>query len=100
MSTPFPVVIFHNPECGTSRNALALIEAAGHKPQVIDYLKAGWTRGQLLALFAAANLSVRQALRESEAGAYPHLTDADDETLLAAMISHPILVQRPFVATP
>lgn len=100
MSAPFPVVIFHNPDCSTSRRALELIEAAGHLPEVIEYLKTGWTRGQLLALFAAANLSVRDALREKEAGAHPGLMDAGDEAILAAMVEHAVLVQRPFVATP
>ncbi|MEL6479769.1 MAG: arsenate reductase (glutaredoxin), partial [Pseudomonadota bacterium] len=58
------VVIHHNPDCGTSRNVLALIEAAGYRPAVIEYLKEGWVRPQLLALFAAAGLTPRQALRE------------------------------------
>jgi len=59
----FPVVIHHNPACGTSRNVLAIIKAAGYEPDVVEYLKTGWTRPQLLALFAAANLTPRNALR-------------------------------------
>ena len=55
----FPVVIHHNPGCGTSRNVLGIIRAAGYAPVVIDYLKEGWTRPQLLALFAAAGISPR-----------------------------------------
>ncbi len=99
----FPVVIHHNPECGTSRNVLGIIRAAGYAPVVIDYLKEGWTRPQLLALFAAAGISPRQALRvaRSPAGEMG-LTAADvtDNQLLDAMVAHPILVNRPIVCTP
>lgn len=97
------VVIHHNPECGTSRNVLALIEAAGYEPTVIDYLKTGWTKPQLLALFAAAGLTPRDALRVSKSPAVElGLThpDVSDEQLLDAMITHPILVNRPIVCTP
>jgi arsenate reductase len=59
----FPVVSHHNPGCGTSRNVLPVIRAAGEAPVVIDYLGEGWTRPQLLALFAAAGITARQALR-------------------------------------
>jgi len=99
----FPVTIFHNPECGTSRNVLAIIEAAGYRPTVVEYLVAGWTRPQLLALFAAAGLSARQALREtkSPAAELGLLADGVPEgQLIDAMIKHPILVNRPIVATP
>lgn len=97
------VVIHHNPECGTSRNTLAIIEAAGYEPTVIEYLKTGWTRPQLLGLFAAAGLTPREALRVSKSPAADMgLTDpdVDDEKLLAAMVEHPILVNRPIVCTP
>lgn len=96
------VVIHHNPACGTSRNVLAIIEAAGYRPQVIDYLKEGWTRPQLLALFAAAGLTPRTALRakKSPAAELGLLDPAvDDETILAAMLEHPVLVNRPIVCT-
>lgn len=96
------VVIHHNPACGTSRNVLRIIEAAGYEPIVIDYLAEGWTKSQLLALFAAAELTPRQALREtkSPAAALGLLEpDVSDETLLAAMVEHPILVNRPIVCT-
>jgi arsenate reductase len=99
----FPVVIHHNPDCGTSRNVLAIIEAAGYTPVVIDYLKEGWTRPQLLALFAAAGLTARQALRETKSPAADlGLLDpsVSDDNLIAAMIQHPVLVNRPLVATP
>ena len=99
----FPVVIHHNPDCGTSRNVLAIIEAAGYRPEVIPYLQTGWTRPQLLALFAAAGLTPRQALRETKSPAADlGLLDAEvaDEALLAAMVAHPVLVNRPIVATP
>lgn len=62
-------MIYHNPECGTSRNVLAIIEAAGYTPTVIEYLKAGWTKPQLLGLFAAAGLAPRTALRETKSPA-------------------------------
>lgn len=103
MSTNFPVVIHHNAECGTSRNVLAIIEAAGYSPVVIDYLREGWTRPQLLALFAAAGLTARQALRETKSPAVELGLLADgvtEEQLIAAMIQHPVLVNRPIVATP
>ncbi len=93
------IVIHHNPRCGTSRNVLAAIRASGTEPVVIDYLTEGWTRPQLLALFAAAGLTPRQALR-AKAPEAAGLEDADDETLLAAMIRHPVLVERPLVASP
>ena len=62
----FPVIIHHNPACGTSRNVVAITRAAGYDPVVIEYLDTGWTRPQLLALFAAAGLTPRQALREKK----------------------------------
>lgn len=99
----FPVVIHHNPDCGTSRNVLAVIEAAGYRPEIVDYLTSGWTRPQLLALFAAAHITPRDAMREKDAAKLaPDLLsdEADDADILAAMIKHPVLVQRPLVATP
>ena len=99
----FPVVIHHNPDCATSRNVLGIIRAAGYAPMVIDYLKQGWTRPQLLALFAAAGLTPRDALRVARSPAEEMgLTAADvtDDQLLDAMVAHPILVNRPIVCTP
>lgn len=96
------VVIHHNPDCGTSRNVLAIIEAAGYQPTVIDYLKTGWTKPQLLALFAAAGLTPRTALRTTKSPAAElGLLDESvaDERLLEAMIAHPVLVNRPIVCT-
>jgi arsenate reductase len=96
------VVIHHNPDCGTSRNVLAIIEAAGCKPTVIEYLETGWTRPQLEGLFAAAGLTPRDALRTSKSPAAElGLLDpaVGDEALLEAMIAHPILVNRPIVCT-
>lgn len=101
--TRFPVVIFHNPECGTSRNVLEIIRAAGREPIVVEYLQSGWTTPQLQALFAAAGLSAREALRTTKSPAAELSLLADDvreERLLQAMVDHPILVNRPFVATP
>lgn len=95
-------VIHHNPDCGTSRNVLAVIQASGTEPIVIEYLKTGWTRPQLQALFAAADLTPRAALRTSKSPAEElGLTDpsVSDDALLDAMIEHPILVNRPIVCT-
>ncbi len=103
MNARFPVVIHHNMECGTSRNVLAIIEAAGYSPVVIDYLREGWTRAQLLALFAAAGLTARQALRETKSPAAELgllQEGVTEDQLIAAMIQHPVLVNRPIVATP
>ncbi|MBK8209236.1 MAG: arsenate reductase (glutaredoxin) [Rhodospirillales bacterium] len=97
------IVIHHNPDCGTSRNVLAIIEAAGYAPTVIEYLRTGWTRPQLLGLFAAAGLSPRSALRTTKSPAAElGLLDpaVDAETLLAAMLEHPVLVNRPIVCSP
>ncbi len=101
--TDFPVTIFHNPGCGTSRNTLAMIEAAGYAPTVIDYLTTGWTRPQLEGLLAATGLTPRGLLRESGTPAAelglldPAVTDG---AILDAMLAHPILVNRPIVVTP
>ncbi len=97
------IVIYHNNACGTSRNVLAVIEAAGYAPVVIDYLQTGWTRAQLLGLFAAAGITPRQALREtkSPAAELGLLDDGvSDDVLLDAMVAHPVLVNRPIVCTP
>jgi arsenate reductase len=103
MSDFFPVVIHHNPACATSRNVLSIIEAAGYKPDVIAYLETGWTRPQLLALLAAAGLSPRQALRDTKSPAKDLgllEQDVTDAAILEAMLVHPVLVNRPIVATP
>ena len=101
--TDFPVTVFHNPACGTSRNVLAMVEAAGYRPEVVEYLKTGWDAGQLRRLFEEAGLTPREALREKEAAAMaPGLLEAgaSDEAILTAMAEHPVLVQRPIVRTP
>ncbi|KJF82111.1 arsenate reductase (glutaredoxin) [Photobacterium angustum] len=96
------VVIHHNPECGTSRNVLQIIQDAGYKPVVIEYIQEGWTKPQLQALFAAANLTPRTALRTSKSPAKElGLLDesVSDEVILEAMLEHPVLVNRPIVCT-
>jgi arsenate reductase len=96
------VVIYHNPDCGTSRNTLAILHAAGTLPTVINYLETGWTRAQLLGLFAAAGVTPREALRIARSPAEAMGLTApgvSDEVLLTAMVEHPILVNRPFVCT-
>lgn len=97
------VVIHHNPECGTSRNTLEMIRASGVEPIVIEYLKEGWTKPQLQALFASANLSPKEALRETKSPARELglLEDGiSDDIILEAMLEHPVLVNRPIVCTP
>ena len=96
------IVIHHNPGCGTSRNVLAMIEASGETPVVVEYLQTGWTRPQLLGLFAAAGLTPRTALRTTKSPAEElGLLDpsVDEEMLLAAMLEHPVLVNRPIVCS-
>lgn len=96
------IVIYHNPDCGTSRNVLQIIKDAGYRPVVIEYLQTGWTKAQLLGLFAAADLTPRAALRVSKSPAKElglleeSVTDAQ---LLEAMVAHPVLVNRPIVCT-
>lgn len=95
------IVMFHNPDCGTSRNVLRIITDAGYDPVVIEYLQTGWTRPQLLALFAAAGLTPRMALRTSKSPAEElGLLDeaVSDDALVDAMLDHPVLVNRPLVA--
>jgi arsenate reductase len=101
--TAFPVTIYHNPKCGTSRNVVAMVEAAGYAPTVVEYLKAGWTREQLLDLSRRSGLSVRELMREKGAPAEELgllKPEATDDAILAAMVEHPILVNRPIVVTP
>lgn len=103
MTAPFPITIYHNPECGTSRNVLAMIEAAGHIPQIVEYQKAGWTRPLLDRLLADMALRPRDILRTkgTPAADLGLLEPAvPDETVLTAMLAHPILVNRPIVVTP
>ncbi|WP_234186751.1 arsenate reductase (glutaredoxin) [Shinella sp. NM-101] len=95
--------IYHNPACGTSRNTLALIRAAGIEPFVIEYLQHPPTREQLATMIADAGLNVREAIRE-KGTPYAELgldnPDLTDDQLLDAMIVTPILINRPFVVTP
>lgn len=97
------IVIYHNPACGTSRNTLALLREKGFEPQVVEYVKAGWTREQLEALTEKMGVKARDILRERGTKAVElGLTDpaTSDEAIIAAMIMDPILVNRPIVSTP
>ncbi len=97
------IVIHHNHDCGTSRNVLSIIEACGYEPTIINYLNEGWTRPQLLALFAAAGLTPRSALRETKSPARElGLLEQGicDEVILQHMLRHPVLVNRPIVCAP
>jgi arsenate reductase len=99
----FPITIFHNPACGTSRNTVAMVKAAGYEPKVVEYLQAGWTREQLLDLSARSGLTVRELMREKGTPAEElGLLGATvfDDAILDAMVEHPILVNRPIVVTP
>ena len=103
MSDDFPITIFHNPACGTSRNTLAMIEAAGYAPTVVEYVKAGWTRVQLEGLVAAMGVTPREIMREKGTPAAElGLLDpaVGDDQILDAMVAHPVLVNRPIVVTP
>lgn len=103
MSETFPITIYHNPDCGTSRNVVAMVQAAGYAPVVIEYLKAGWTRAQLEGFLADIPASARDLLREkgTPAAELGLLEDGVGEAaILDAMVAHPILVNRPLVVTP
>ncbi|KDR90606.1 arsenate reductase [Agrobacterium sp. TS43] len=95
--------IYHNPSCGTSRNTLALIRAAGIEPTVIEYLREPPTREKLSRMIADGGLTVREAMRE-KGTPYAQLgldnPDLTDDQLLDAMMERPILINRPFVVTP
>ncbi|CUX32991.1 arsenate reductase (glutaredoxin) [Agrobacterium deltaense] len=97
------ITIYHNPSCGTSRNTLALIRAAGIEPTVIEYLREPPTREKLSRMIADAGLTVREAMRE-KGTPYAQLgldnPDLTDDQLLDAMVETPILINRPFVVTP
>lgn len=95
-------LIYHNPQCGTSRNTLAMIKASGEKPMVIEYLKTPPTRDELLDLIARMAISPRELLRR-KGTPYDELGLDDpslsDDALVDAMMAHPILINRPIVVT-
>jgi arsenate reductase len=97
------VTIYHNPDCGTSRNVLALIRNSGEAPEVIEYLKTPPSRGELASLIERMGVPVRELLRQKGTPyadlqlANPALTDGE---LIDAMMAHPILINRPIVVTP
>ena len=97
------ITIYHNPECGTSRNTLALIRNSGVEPTIIYYLETPPSRDELVALIAAMGMPVRELLRKNvspyEALALAEDRFSDDE-LIDAMLAHPILINRPIVVTP
>ncbi len=96
------IVIHHNPDCGTSRNVLAIIKAAGYDPIIVDYIQEGWTRSQLAALLAATGLSPREALRKtkSPAAELGLLEEGVSEDLIFEhMLKHPVLVNRHIVCS-
>ena len=97
------IIIYHNPECGTSRNALAMIRNAGTEPHVIEYLKTPPTRALLVELIDRAGIAPRDLLRE-KGTPYAELglndTSLSDDALVDAMMAHPILINRPLVVSP
>lgn len=97
------VTIYHNPDCATSRNTLAMIQQSGAKPTIIEYLKIPPTRARLIELIAAMGVPVRALLRE-KGTPYAELSLADpkwaDDQLIDFMLAHPILINRPIVVTP
>ena len=101
--TPIDVIIYHNPDCGTSRNALAMIRNAGIEPHVIEYLKTPPSRRTLESLIVRAGLTPRELLRE-KGTPYAELgldrPDLSDTQLIDAMMDHPILINRPLVVSP
>ena len=103
MTDTFPITIYHNPDCGTSRNVLAMIKTAGYAPTVVEYRKVGWTRALLKELFASMGATPRDMLRDrgtpaAELGLLAE--DVSNESIIKAMLEHPILVHRPIVVTP
>lgn len=97
------IVIYHNPDCGTSRNTLAMIRNAGIEPHVIEYLKTPPSRGMLVSLLRRMGISARELLRE-KGTPYHELGLGDEslseEALLDAMVAHPLLINRPIVVSP
>jgi arsenate reductase (glutaredoxin) len=97
------VTIYHNPECGTSRNTLAMIRQSGEEPEVIEYLETPPSREKLVELIAAMGITPRQLLRE-KGTPYAQLGLGDpkwsDDEFIDFMLAHPILINRPIVATP
>jgi cobaltochelatase CobT len=97
------VVIYHNPDCGTSRDTLALIRHAGIEPVVVEYLTSPPSRRQLAKMITDAGLTAREAIREKEALFHESGLDnpaLNDDQLLGAMLAHPVLINRPFVISP
>jgi arsenate reductase len=97
------ITIYHNPDCGTSRNTLGIIRQSGEQPEVIEYLKNPPSRSRLIELIRAMGIPVRALLREKGAP-YAELGLADpkssDDQLIDFMLAHPILINRPIVVTP
>lgn len=97
------IVIYHNPECGTSRNTLAMIRNAGIEPHVVEYLKTPPARALLVELIDRADMTPRELLRE-KGTPYAELglgdTSLSDDALVDAMMAHPILINRPLVVSP
>ena len=103
MGADFPVRIYHRAQCSTSRQVVARVLAAGHRPEIVDYVSKGWDLAQLKALASSLQVRARDMLRVKGTQAEElRLTDEglEDDVLFQAMIKDPILVERPIVVTP
>ena len=103
MNTAFPITIYHNPKCGTSRNTLGMIRAAGYEPTVVEYVQTGWNVAQLKELSKATGMTAHEMMRTKDALVQELGLMAEgiaDEVIWEAMVVHPVLVNRPIVVTP
>lgn len=97
------ITIYHNPNCGTSRNTLAMIRASGEEPVVVEYLEAGWSPDLLRALADQIGKPLKALIREkgTPAGELGLLgANVTEDDIIAAMVTHPVIVNRPIVVTP
>ena len=101
--TAIDIILYHNPDCGTSRNTLAMIRNAGIEPHVVEYLKTPPSRAMLVSLVQRMSISLRELLREKGTPYHElglHDLSLGDDALLEAMQAHPILINRPIVVSP
>jgi len=97
------ITLYHNPDCGTSRNTLAMIRASGVEPVIVEYLKTGWTSELLRILATRAGQPLRAFIRDkgTPAAALGLLAEGVcDDVIVAAMVAHPVIVNRPIVSSP
>jgi len=98
----FPVTVYHNPACSTSRKVVGMVRDAGHKPRIVEYLQTGWSLAELRAILGEMGVGAAAILRRrgTSAEELGLLEDGvSEEAILAAMVAHPVLVERPIVRT-